>query len=85
MASLTGNDATLTPRTGKPEAGHVELKGDQAIDDPYMIIDRKAEKKLLWKLDLHVLPPLMVLFMLSFLDRTNIGNAYAQLHFHVPS
>ncbi|KAF2122531.1 major facilitator superfamily domain-containing protein [Lophiotrema nucula] len=41
-------------------------------------IDPVAEKKLLRKCDLHVLPPLFVLFLLAFLDRTNIGNAKIQ-------
>lgn len=36
-------------------------------------IDPVAEKKLLWKLDLRVVPVLWFLFMLAFLDRTNIG------------
>jgi hypothetical protein len=38
-------------------------------------IDHVAEKKLLRKCDLRVLPPLFVLFLLAFLDRTNIGAA----------
>jgi fucose permease len=41
-------------------------------------IDRAAEKRLLWKLDLHVVPILMFLFLLAFLDRINIGNARLQ-------
>jgi hypothetical protein len=41
-------------------------------------IDPVAEKKLLRKCDLHVLPPLTVLFLMAFLDRTNIGNAKIQ-------
>lgn len=36
-------------------------------------IDPVAEKKLLRKLDLRVVPVLWFLFMLAFLDRTNIG------------
>lgn len=36
-------------------------------------IDAEAEKKLLRKLDLRVVPVLWFLFMLAFLDRTNIG------------
>ncbi|TIA56245.1 MFS general substrate transporter [Aureobasidium pullulans] len=35
-------------------------------------------KKLLRKVDLRILPPLTVLFLLAFLDRTNIGNAKIQ-------
>lgn len=42
------------------------------------IVDLEAERKLLWKLDCHVVPPLFVLFLLAFLDRVNIGNANIQ-------
>jgi hypothetical protein len=38
-------------------------------------IDPIAEKKLLRKCDLHVLPPLFVLFLIAFLDRVNIGTS----------
>lgn len=41
-------------------------------------IDPVAEKKLLWKVDCHVVPPLLILFLLAFLDRVNIGNAKIQ-------
>jgi len=33
------------------------------------------EKKVLRKMDLHILPMLALLYLLSFLDRGNIGNA----------
>lgn len=42
-------------------------------------IDPVAEKRLLRKLDLRVVPVLWFLFMLAFLDRTNIGTASTQL------
>ncbi|KDQ53715.1 hypothetical protein JAAARDRAFT_39025 [Jaapia argillacea MUCL 33604] len=32
-------------------------------------------KKLLWKIDLHILPVLCVMYLLAFLDRVNISNA----------
>jgi len=38
----------------------------------------RFEKKLLWKLDLRLIPWLSLLYLLSFLDRTNIGNAKIQ-------
>ncbi|KAI9803892.1 MAG: hypothetical protein M1825_001772 [Sarcosagium campestre] len=38
-------------------------------------IDHVAEKKLIRKLDLHIVPMVMLLYLLSFLDRVNIGNA----------
>lgn len=42
------------------------------LTDP-VTLDTAAEKRLLRKLDLHVIPILWLLFMLAFLDRTNIG------------
>lgn len=41
-------------------------------------IDRIAERKLVRKCDLHVLPAIAVLYSLAFLDRINIGNARLQ-------
>ncbi|KAI0638046.1 MFS general substrate transporter [Trametes polyzona] len=32
-------------------------------------------RRVLWKLDIHVLPPLALLWLANFIDRTNIGNA----------
>ncbi|KAJ3557628.1 hypothetical protein NPX13_g9888 [Xylaria arbuscula] len=43
-----------------------------------VLCDSVAEKKLLRKCDLHVLPPVSFIFFLAFLDRTNIGNAKIQ-------
>ncbi|KAH6695606.1 high-affinity nicotinic acid transporter [Plectosphaerella plurivora] len=38
-------------------------------------IDEQAEKALLRKLDRWIIPPVMLLYLFSFLDRVNIGNA----------
>ncbi|CAI7604650.1 unnamed protein product [Penicillium pancosmium] len=35
----------------------------------------KIDRKLLWKLDIRLVPWLSLLYLVSFLDRTNIGNA----------
>uniref|UniRef100_A0A8H8CJW7 Major facilitator superfamily (MFS) profile domain-containing protein n=1 Tax=Psilocybe cubensis TaxID=181762 RepID=A0A8H8CJW7_PSICU len=32
-------------------------------------------KKVLWKLDCHILPPLALLWLANFIDRSNVGNA----------
>ncbi|KAF9501787.1 MFS general substrate transporter [Pleurotus eryngii] len=37
--------------------------------------DKKQDKKLIRKVDLRLIPILTLLYLLSFLDRTNIGNA----------
>ncbi|KAH7210243.1 major facilitator superfamily domain-containing protein [Fusarium oxysporum] len=36
---------------------------------------REIDRKLVWKVDLWLIPWLSLLYLLSFLDRTNIGNA----------
>ncbi len=38
-------------------------------------IDPVAERRLVTKCDLHIIPVLFVLYALSFIDRINIGNA----------
>ncbi|KAI2605593.1 MFS general substrate transporter [Hypoxylon sp. NC1633] len=38
-------------------------------------IDKNLTRKVLWKLDTRILPVLAILFLCSFLDRTNVGNA----------
>jgi hypothetical protein len=35
----------------------------------------KEYRKLIWKLDLHLLPPLFALWFVSLIDRINIGSA----------
>ncbi|KAK4132773.1 MFS general substrate transporter [Trichocladium antarcticum] len=54
--------------------GEVDLPTDP---DSHLSPAERAEidRKLLWKLDLKLLPWLCFLYLLAFLDRTNIGNA----------
>lgn len=42
---------------------------------PPVEIDRQAEKALVRKIDRHIVPVVMIAYLLCFLDRTNIGNA----------
>ncbi|KAL4801762.1 major facilitator superfamily domain-containing protein [Aspergillus unguis] len=39
------------------------------------VAEQKLTRKILWKLDTRILPVLALLFLCSFLDRTNVGNA----------
>lgn len=45
------------------------------VEEDPTAIDAVAEKKLLRKLDLYIVPLVMLLYLFSFLDRVNIGNA----------
>ncbi|KAJ9389442.1 hypothetical protein DTO063F5_1935 [Paecilomyces variotii] len=47
-------------------------------DESLSSIDPTADKRLLRKCDLHILPVLMLLYLMSFMDRINIGNAKLQ-------
>ena len=60
------------------ESVNVDTDLEKSFDDPNYVIDPVAERKLLRKMDLHIVPPLFVLFLMVFLDRVNIGNAKIQ-------
>jgi hypothetical protein len=38
-------------------------------------LDRKEEKRVVRKMDMHLIPLVMMLYLFSYLDRINIGNA----------
>ncbi|KAL2161713.1 hypothetical protein VTH06DRAFT_8275 [Thermothelomyces fergusii] len=68
------------------EKGSLDANGigihDEGADmprdpDAHLSEEEKAqvERRLLWKLDLMLMPWLCLLYLLAFLDRTNIGNA----------
>lgn len=59
----------------KDECTHSTIEDIKSASFPSDEPDRAAERRLLWKCDLHVVPILTVLFMFAFLDRINIGNA----------
>ncbi|TFY81450.1 hypothetical protein EWM64_g2564 [Hericium alpestre] len=37
--------------------------------------EHSLTRRVLWKLDIHILPPLALLWLANFIDRTNVGNA----------
>ncbi|CAJ0544205.1 Ff.00g035000.m01.CDS01 [Fusarium sp. VM40] len=63
--------------TDKITAEHASNKGAESAMKQ-TTDDSLQSKTLLRKCDLHLLPPLMVIYFLSFMDRTNIGNAKIQ-------
>ncbi|KAH7361748.1 major facilitator superfamily domain-containing protein [Plectosphaerella cucumerina] len=56
----------------KGEAQPPAAPSDHSDDDAEL---RAREKALVRKVDLHVIPLVMLLYLMSFLDRVNIGNA----------
>ncbi|KAI0467715.1 major facilitator superfamily domain-containing protein [Xylaria cf. heliscus] len=52
-----------------------EMESVEKGEIPTPEFDRKLERTVLWKLDTRILPILALLFLCSFFDRTNVGNA----------
>lgn len=70
----------LSPRPTQLTMDNTNTSCKRTLSSPEdrYTIDPAAERKLLWKLDLTICPVLFILYLLSFLDRSNIGNAKIQ-------
>lgn len=55
------------------EKGHVPSVNE--VNPAGFTFDRALERRIRWKCDLKLLPPLAGLFLITFIDRTNIANA----------
>ncbi|KAH6950692.1 hypothetical protein HG530_011357 [Fusarium avenaceum] len=55
-------------------AGHGHAATD-AYGNSLVQFDPAAERRLRWKLDLHTVPTVAILYLFCFIDRANIGNA----------
>lgn len=58
---------SMTPTSGTTD--NVETAGT---------LSNAEYRKLIWKLDVHLLPPLFILWFFSLIDRVNIGTARIQ-------
>lgn len=63
---------SVTEKDIKANVDLIESVSSNGSDFGY---DAKQEKALIRKIDRKLLPLLTILYLLSFLDRTNIGNA----------
>ncbi|KAI8140516.1 major facilitator superfamily domain-containing protein [Fennellomyces sp. T-0311] len=52
-----------------------DIKCAQVSEKEFVPPEPAEMRKLLWKLDLHIIPYVSLLYLISFLDRVNIGNA----------
>ncbi|OBT80228.1 hypothetical protein VF21_00599 [Pseudogymnoascus sp. 05NY08] len=60
-----------------PSSPRQSLEKVDEIEDeePPVILDKAAERRLVWKFDLRILPTLAVMYLFNTLDKTNLGNA----------
>jgi hypothetical protein len=62
--------------SAEPKASKVAEENTSDVDvDVELFVDPLAEKKLVTKLDLYIAPVMTLIFLASYLDRANIGNA----------
>ena len=65
-----------------PETSSVEDSKEKApmtsVSDSEAVLDHALEERLILKIDLAVLPILFLLFLVSFVDRSNLANARIQ-------
>ncbi|KAF2422445.1 MFS general substrate transporter [Tothia fuscella] len=80
---LFSKDSSVTPSVNdaisvNATIHHLEKSGDPAHHDKLEAqhpIDPVVEKRVVRKSDMHVVPLVMALYLLAYLDRSNIGNA----------
>lgn len=65
--------AAASPKPSSPTTSET-----LSIDSDIPVLTPFQYRKLIWKLDLHLLPPLWALWFCSLIDRVNIGNAKIQ-------
>jgi hypothetical protein len=50
-----------------------DLSSDHDVQMGNFVVDPIREKRLLWKLDLCICPLVMLIFLVAYLDRSNLG------------
>ncbi|CAI4217674.1 unnamed protein product [Parascedosporium putredinis] len=71
--SESENEKTFDSERG--EVTHTEGGFVAAGSSSIVQLDKAAEKRLLWKIDLMVIPTVALIYLFCFIDRANIGNA----------
>ena len=76
LGGSTGKGDGFTASAKSSEADEIRAVAESESADAYTA--EVDPKKVLLKMDLHLIPMLALLYLLSFLDRGNIGNAHIE-------
>ena len=74
-------DSTIERKLPLDDIKYVEAgDGEKAVvvteaGEPIITIDPAAERRLVWKFDLRILPVLALMYLFNSLDKSNLGNA----------
>lgn len=74
MDSTCYNNSTYSFKMKKEtDIKQADLSSDHDVQMGNFVVDPVREKKLLWKLDLCICPLVMLIFLVAYLDRSNLG------------
>ena len=77
--SASEHKASRSAERIEARSGYDDEKGTATVYNAHMGVSDIDEAKLIRKIDWQLLPWLSLLYLLSFLDRTSIGNAKVHL------
>ncbi|KAF5374740.1 hypothetical protein D9758_000400 [Tetrapyrgos nigripes] len=75
MSTTTHQDAAESEKASLAQTSVIQRNDKTALYRPEVDTSNVNEKKLMYLVDLHVIPWLAILYFLNFLDRGGIGNA----------
>lgn len=61
--------------TALSEKDAVSFTEAAEVEATAVVVDPEQNRKLLWKIDLWLMPIIWIIYLLSYVDRTNIGLA----------
>lgn len=78
--SSTSHDVKGSSNPHDPESPDLDKAGVNVIVEDVLaaevaVVDPVAERQLVWKYDLRILPVLAIMYLFNALDKSNLGNA----------
>lgn len=73
MDSVYGQSTYSFKMNKEMDIKQADLSSDHDVQMGNFVVDPIRERKLLWKLDLCICPLVMLIFLVAYLDRSNLG------------
>ena len=84
-STTSADEKALVSEVERAESANARTQSSDKVYNAHIDTSEVDERKLLRKLDWWLVPWLSFLYLLSFLDRTSIGNAKVRCPFSFPS
>lgn len=73
MDSVYGQSTYSFKMNKEMDIKQADLSSDHDVQMGNFVVHPIRERKLLWKLDLCICPLVMLIFLVAYLDRSNLG------------